>query len=60
MSELDDLEIYVVPGIETGTKRPLRYLRPGRNRRLSDAEADRIFARVKAEIAATKAKGDRK
>ena len=59
MSELDDLEIYVVPGIERGTNRPQSASRL--NRRLTDAEADAIFERVKAEIAAAKAKaGDRK
>ena len=52
MSELDDLEAYAVPDLSIGKSRSL--IKKPRGKRLSEAEADRIFERVKAEIARQK------
>jgi hypothetical protein len=52
MSEIDDLEAYTVPDLSIGKSRSL--IKKPRGKRLSDAEADRIFERVKAEIARQK------
>jgi len=59
MSEIDDLEAYYAPGIKVGGSR--KHAERPRGKRLSEAEADRIFERVKAELAKSKATaGDRK
>ena len=58
MSELDDLEGYADPEVTPRNKRTLRYMSERRRGRVSEAEADRIFERVKAEIAKSKAKSE--